>query len=128
MRNHDSHDDIKSPTTLTVSATQSDNGYTLIELVLVTLILGIVTSVVIFTVTGVHADAAGAGCDADDHTLGNATEAYFALHGATTIPATGIDNDRFEQTLVEQGLLREASEYYDLDATGATISEGDSSC
>lgn len=110
------------------STTQRDEGYTLMELILVVLILGVLASVVIFAVSDVRADAAESGCGMDDRTLGSAAEAYFAQNGSTAIPATGTDDDRFERTLVDGGYLRAISDYYDLDANGAAAAESDSPC
>lgn len=112
----------------TTTQREHDGGWTLIELLLVVLILGILSSVVVFGIGGMRAEASNAGCDADNRSLGTAVESYFAETGGTTIPANGTDHDRFEQTLVDGGFLRNVSEYHDLDATGAAIPEGNSSC
>lgn len=109
-------------------ATERDSGYTVLELILVVLVIGMMTSVVIFAVTGMRADAAGSGCAADRRSLATAAEAYFAEHGSDPIPATGSDHDRYERTLVDAGLLWAVSTSHDLDATGAIDHEGTPPC
>ncbi len=106
----------------------TDGGYTLIELILVVLILGILAAVVSLTITGMRTEAAESGCDTDVRQLGVAVEAYFAEQRVDTIPASGTDHDRFERTLVDSGLLRAASTLHDLDAAGVIIPQEPSSC
>lgn len=106
----------------------TDAGYTLIELIIVTLILGVLVTVVVFAVGGTTTDAAGTGCDADRRQLHVATEAYFAEHGGATLPATGSDHERYERTLVDTGMLRSTSEYFDLGADGTVAPQEGSSC
>lgn len=105
-----------------------DDGFTLIEIILVVLILGVLVSVVIFAVGGTRTEAMKSGCDADERVLGVAFEAYSAATGSSALTPTGTDNDRFEQTLVDSGLLVGTSEYFDLDANGDIIPEADSEC
>ena len=108
--------------------TDRDGGYTLIELVLVVLILGILSSVVIISVSGMRTEAADSSCDADVRSLAIAVETHFAEVGGSQIPPTGIGNDRFEQTLVDGGLSRAASTYHDLDADGVITPQEGSPC
>jgi len=106
----------------------ADQGYTLIEMLMVVVILGVLGSVVALSLHGVTTQAAETGCQADRHQLFVATEAYFAQTGARQIPATGVDHDRFERTLVDGGFLRAPSDFHDLDADGAVIFPENSSC
>lgn len=105
-----------------------DVGYTLIELLFVVLILGILTGAVIFTVTGMTAQAAETGCLADRRQLHVSAESFFAQRDADLIPATGAHHDRFEQTLVDEGFLRAPSTFHDLDANGVVTPEENPSC
>jgi len=105
-----------------------DHGYTVLELIVVVLLIGLLTSVVIAAVGGMRADAADSSCDADRRSLAVAVEAYHAEHGTGPIPTTGSDHDRFERTLVAAGLLRGASAAHDLDADGVIQPEGNSPC
>jgi len=105
-----------------------DRGHTVLELIVVVLIVGLLASVVVAAVGGVRADAADSSCNADRRALAVAVEAYHAEHGTRPIPTSGSDHDRFEQTLVDAGVLRAASTTHDLDAAGGVHPEGDSPC
>ena len=106
----------------------SDDGFTLIELMIVTLILGILATVVVIAASGMRTDASDSACDTDRRIVGSATEAYFAHTGNQALTATGTGDDRFEQTLADGGYLRDVSEYYDLDADGVLTPQVDSPC
>ncbi len=95
---------------------------------MVVLIVGLLASVIVAAVGGMHADAAEASCAADVRTLAVAAEAYQVEHGTDPIPATGIDDDRYERTLVDAGLLRAVSATHDIDAAGVIDPEGTSRC
>ena len=97
---------------------RGDRGFTLIELLLVIVVLGVLATIVVASVSGVRRDSQEAGCKSDAHVLRVAGEAYFALHPATSIPAFDSSDDGYELTLVDQGFLREASRYYDLNWNG----------
>ena len=99
----------------------NDEGFSLIELLIVIVILGILATVVVFSVRGVTDRGQDAACAQDARTLATAVEAYFAQEGNTTIPATGTGATRYEQTLVDAGLSREMSEYWDVAAEGYLV-------
>lgn len=104
------------------------DGYTLIELLLVLVMLGAMVSVVVIAVSGMRTEAAETSCDADRRQLAVAAETYFAERGHVTVPPTGLGHDRHERTLVDVGLLRQHSAFHDLAADG-TITRGvDSPC
>ena len=105
-----------------------DSGYTLIELLIVVLILGIIGSVVVLSLSGLSTEAADTGCQADRHQLHIAAEAYFAQTGADQIPATGSDHDRFERTLADGEFLRSPSTMHDVDTDGHVTPQENSSC
>ena len=112
-----------------VPATQRDDqGWTLIEILLVVLIVGILATGAVFAVSGLSAEAADSGCRVDDRSLAIAAGAYFAQTDRSSIPATGTDHDRYERTLVAGGFLRDVSTYHDLDAMGAATPEGNTPC
>ncbi|MDJ0768625.1 MAG: hypothetical protein QNJ12_07510 [Ilumatobacter sp.] len=67
-------------------------------------------------------------CEGDAKTLSVAAESYFAQAGGSSIPATGVDDDRFERTLMNQGLLREPSGLYDMNADGEVVLVATSRC
>ena len=67
-----------------------DKGFTLVELLIVIVILGILATVTVFAVRGITDKGTKSACDSDKATLQTATEAYFAQYGSTTGIATGI--------------------------------------
>ena len=107
---------------------QRDGGFTLIEMILVVVILGVMGSVTVMSVGGLSTEAADTGCLADRHQLGVSAEAYFAQTGVDQIPETGTDHDRFERTLVDAEFMRSVSTMHDLDADGRVTPEENSSC
>jgi prepilin-type N-terminal cleavage/methylation domain-containing protein len=56
-------------------------GFTLIELLIVIVILGILSTVVVFAVQGITNKGQGASCSADKNTLQVAVESYYANYG-----------------------------------------------
>lgn len=59
-----------------------DRGFTLIELMIVIVILGILAGIVIFAVGGITDRGSVAACKTDLKTIEVAVEAYYAKHGA----------------------------------------------
>lgn len=110
-----------------MSDTRNDNGFSLIELLLVMLILGILAAIVVVSLGGLRDDADESACAADRRTLLQATEAYFAQTAAPAIAPTGTE-DVYEQTLVEAGLLSSTSEFYDLEPDGQLAPAAGSPC
>lgn len=109
--------------------TQSrDNGFSLIELLVLIVILGILVGVVVFAVTGLRDDAEESACPADFRNLITASETYFVRFGTTSIPDADGTPDGREQTLVDVGLVRDVSRRYDLDAGGELLLPPGSPC
>jgi hypothetical protein len=50
------------------------------------------------------------------------------LHERVTARACSDDHDRFERTLVAEGLLRSPSQFHDLDAAGVVTPQAGSTC
>lgn len=107
---------------------QRDRGFTLIEILVVIFIAGIVTSLVVMAVRGAvdNAESEGA-CPAEKRQLVSAAEAYFAETGSPTLPDAG-GAEGYEQSLVDFGLLRRPSRFYDLDTNGDMVQVVDSPC
>ena len=112
----------RGPNESATSRGASDAGYTLVELLLVVVVLGILTSVGWLAVTGMSTEAADTGCGADERVLYAAVQLYLADHDE--IPATGADRDRYERTLVAADLIRSASGLHDVAAHGTIVPEG----
>lgn len=103
------------------------DGFSLIELLLVIVVLGILSVIVVVTVRGITADAQTTGCDADRQQLQKAAESYFANEPAVALPAVGTV-EPYEEGLVAAGFLRAPSAYYDLDADGQLSVPAGSPC
>jgi prepilin-type N-terminal cleavage/methylation domain-containing protein len=106
-----------------------DDGFTLVELLLVVVILAVLTAVAALLVTGMTTEAAETGCAADRHQLDVAVGAYEAQTRNPIIAPSGDDDDpdRYERGLVVAGFLRDVSELHDVQADG-TITPEDSRC
>ena len=83
-----------------VQVEKQDKGFTLVELLIVIVILGILATVTVFAVRGITDQGQDSACAADEKTLQVAAEAYMAQNG--TYPATAND-------MVTEGLLRDVS-------------------
>ncbi len=90
-----------------------DRGFTLVELLIVIVILGILSTVTVFAVRGITDQGKTSACEADQRTLETAIEAYFAQNGSSVI--AGGDA---EATLVSGGFLRKASDRFNISSSG----------
>jgi general secretion pathway protein G len=88
-------------------------GFTLVELLVVIVILGILAAVVVFAVNGISDRGQTAACATDSATLRTAVEAYRAKNTAASNPT--------EAQLVTAGLLSTQSTYYNITYTGTTL-------
>ena len=94
-----------------------DKGFTLVELLIVIVILGILATVTVFAVRGITDQGQTSACNADKKTMQTAVEAYYAQNGTTTAVT--------EDLLVSEGLLVEASAGIDIvPPTAAEITAG----
>lgn len=112
----------------TDSARPFDGGFTLIELLIVIVVLGTLATIVVTSVRGIVDRGEQASCADDARVLSVAVEAYFAQQGGDTIPASGVDADRYERGLMGDGLLRETSSLYDLNVSGDVVVSPTSRC
>lgn len=106
-------------------------GFSLIELLIVIVVLGILVTVVVFSVRGVTEDGQDSSCRSHRRVLVTAIESYFASHPADTLPAmppSSTDPERYERGLVAAHLMRDVSIYYNIDADGAVSPEAGSPC
>ena len=67
---------------------KQDKGFTLVELLIVIVILGILATVTVFAVRGITDQGQQSACDADEKTLQTGVETWFAQYGGDAIPGT----------------------------------------
>lgn len=94
---------------------KQDEGFTLIELLIVIVILGILATVVVFSVRGITDDSRDNACDTDQRTMEVAVEAYFAQEGGSTVS---------EAALVSEQLIRDVSDNVAVASDGTVSFEG----
>lgn len=99
-------------------------GFTLVEVLIVIVIIGVLATVTVFGVRGITDRGEKNGCLSDKKTIEQAADIYLGQNQVAAIPPTGpaADPDRFEQTLVAAGLLTEVSVMNDLAADGTSSS------
>lgn len=107
----------------TTPSYRTDRGFTLVEIVVVIVILGII-SVVAFSVRGVASRSEATACDADARTLETAADVYLTKEQAAVPPAMGASANRYELFLIDAGLLVQVSTKHDLNENGAVTTTG----
>jgi general secretion pathway protein G len=91
---------------------EKDQGFTLVELLIVIVILGILATIVVFAVRGITDQGQKSSCKATAKTFEVAIEAYYANFGA-------LDGNPSGDKLVEKGLLRSYSPTGDVQISNA---------
>ncbi|WBQ07089.1 type II secretion system protein [Kribbella sp. CA-293567] len=86
------------------SGRRNESGFTLIELLIVVVILGVLSGIVVFAVSGIQDRGNAAACKTDKKTVLVAVEAYYAKNGA--YPPAG-EAGWLELTVGVNQLLRE---------------------
>jgi len=92
---------------------KQDKGFTLVELLIVIVILGILATVTVFAVRGITDQGTSSACAADLKTNEVAIETYYAKFGAAVAPSTA--------NLVSAGFMR-ANATPKYTVTGGVIS------
>jgi prepilin-type N-terminal cleavage/methylation domain-containing protein len=108
----------------TPSPQRRDRGFTLVEILVVIVILGILALVVAFSVRGVTEQGETAACGADARTLTRAAEVYMAQESVDVLPAIGASANRYELYLIDAGFITQVSTKYDLQADGTVVTNG----
>jgi general secretion pathway protein G len=91
-------------------APKNDKGFTLVELLIVIVILGVLSTVTVFAVSGITDRGRDARCDSDERTVAVAVEAFYAENNAYPTDMAA---------LVADGYLREASTLHSV--AGSTV-------
>ena len=112
---------------------RADTGFSLVELLIVIVILGVISVVTIFSVGGVESRGEESSCEDDARRMETAVEAWFAQHGGDVIAvsdpaAAGETGTTAEMTLVAVGLLTSRSDLHDVDPAGTLTPQPGSRC
>ncbi len=94
---------------------RGEAGFTLVELLIVIVLLGIIATVTVFAVRGVSTRGKTNACLMDRRMLETAAEAYL-VGEATSSPASEAD-------LVTAGYLRAPSPNFDFDVSGNVVAQ-----
>lgn len=111
-------------TSIDTTIERPDRGFTLVEILIVIVILGVLALAVAFSVRGVTDRGEVAACGADARTLTQSADVYMAQHQVDVLPAMGATPNRYELSLVDAGLLKQVSTKYDLQADGTVVTNG----
>ena len=85
---------------------KQDKGFTLVELLIVIVILGILATITVFAVRGITEKGQESACEADEQTLQVALESWYAQDTTGDTPT--------EQRLVDDELLVDLSGSHDI--------------
>ena len=96
-----------------IDTPKSDKGFTLVELLIVIVILGILATVTVFAVRGITDQGKKSTCDSDKKTLEVAVEAYYAKWNV----------DPTEAQLVTAGFIKSESPNYDVSGS-SVVAQG----
>ena len=88
-----------------------ERGFTLVELLIVIVILGILAGIVVFAVGNLTNSAQSNACAQEKSTIVTADEAYKAQNNGSYTDTSG---------LVSAGLLKSTPTYYTINASGTT--------
>lgn len=96
-----------------VEVEQKERGFTLVELLIVIVILGILATVTVFAVRGITEKGQSSACASDKKVLEVAVETFYANGGAAGTAT--------ELLLVEAELIRDVSKTYNIGGDGIAV-------
>ena len=109
----------------TTPTSRTDRGFTLVEILVVIVILGILATVVAFSVRGVTNRGEVSACGADAKTLTTAADVYMAQESVDVLPAIGTSENRYELFLIDAGFIKQVSTKYDMHEDGTITTTGE---
>jgi prepilin-type N-terminal cleavage/methylation domain-containing protein len=115
---------VNTSPTMRTNDRRPDHGFTLVEILVVIVILGILAVVVAFSVRGVTDRGETSACGADAKTLTVAADVYMAQESVDVLPAIGTSANRYELFLIDTGLIKQVSTKYDLHEDGTVTTTG----
>ncbi|MEX0848322.1 MAG: prepilin-type N-terminal cleavage/methylation domain-containing protein [Ilumatobacteraceae bacterium] len=86
--------------------TKKDKGFTLVELLIVIVILGILSTVTVFAVQGITDKGQASACTAETKTVQTAVETYFAQYGGTAIATAAYATYGVSPNIVPAGAVQ----------------------
>lgn len=108
---------------------RTDRGFTLIEMLVVIVVLGILAMITVFAVSGVTTSASTQACAEDRARLEVAVEFYFRTNNLERFPArSGDHRDKHELTLMSAGVLAQPSSYHKVNFKGEVVALPDTTC
>jgi general secretion pathway protein G len=86
------------------AARENESGFTLIELLIVIVILGVLSGIVVFSVSGISNRGNEAACDATEKTVQVASEAFYARDGSYATDMEALVSGGFLQSEPTNGV------------------------
>ncbi len=112
------HDPKVGESSTVCSRTGIDRGFTLVEVLIVIVVIGILATVTVMAIRGTTDRASENACVNERKSLQTAHEAYLVKEEVVSVPANGTGADRFERSLIDVGILRDVSSNWEMDAAG----------
>jgi general secretion pathway protein G len=106
--------------------TRSDKGFTLVELLIVIVILGILATVTVFAVRGITSKAKDNSCQAEQRTIETAIEAFYADHQADATQLSDLVGDT--AYLKQNPFASPGSGHFGISFAGGTVTLSSGTC